>query len=162
MASPVLEVRSISKHFGATHALTGVSLAFQPGCVHAVVGENGAGKTTLMNLIGGVHQPDAGEIILAGERVHIHDPNDALRMGIGFVHQEITLCQHLSVAENVSMHALNESGRPLVSFADIQARTRALLTDFDTRLEFNAFLHHLIETAVDNRLVKFEIRDTET
>jgi ribose transport system ATP-binding protein len=132
MTTPILEVRNISKHFGATHALTGVSLSFFPGTVHAVVGENGAGKTTLMNLVGGVHQPDAGEILLAGERVHIHSPNDALRMGIGFVHQEITLCQHLSVAENVSMHALSESGRPLVDFADIQARTRALLTDFDT------------------------------
>lgn len=132
MTTPILEVRNISKHFGATHALTGVSLSFFPGTVHAVVGENGAGKTTLMNLVGGVHQPDGGEVLLAGERVHIHSPNDALRMGIGFVHQEITLCQHLSVAENVSMHALSESGRPLVNFADIQARTRALLTDFDT------------------------------
>ena len=132
MTTPILEVRNISKHFGATQALTGVSLSFFPGTVHAVVGENGAGKSTLMNLVGGVHQPDAGEILLEGGRVHIHSPNDALRMGIGFVHQEITLCQHMSVAENVSMHALNESGKPLVNFADIQARTRALLTDFDT------------------------------
>jgi ribose transport system ATP-binding protein len=137
MTTPILEVRNISKHFGATHALNGVSLSFLPGTVHAVVGENGAGKSTLMNLVGGVHQPDAGEILLAGERVHVHSPNDALRMGIGFVHQEITLCQHLSVAENVSMHALNDSGKPLVNFADIQARTRDLLTGFDTHSQID-------------------------
>ena len=60
METPILEVRNISKRFGATQALSGVSLAFYPGTVHAMVGENGAGKSTLMNLVGGVHQPDAG------------------------------------------------------------------------------------------------------
>lgn len=132
METPILEVRSISKRFGATQALSGVSLSFRPGTVHAVVGENGAGKSTLMNLVGGVHPVDSGEILLDGRRVTFLGPNDALRMGIGFVHQEITLCQHMSVAENVFMHALNDSKKPLVSFADISARTRKLLTDFDT------------------------------
>jgi len=131
METPILEVRNISKRFGATQALTGVSLAFHAGTVHAVVGENGAGKSTLMNLVGGVHQADSGEILLDGRRVTLQSPNDALRMGVGFVHQEITLCQHMSVAENVFMHSLNDSGRPLVRFSEIQARTRKLLTDFD-------------------------------
>jgi ribose transport system ATP-binding protein len=131
METPVLEVKSISKRFGATQALTGVSMSFFPGTVHAVVGENGAGKSTLMNLVGGVHQPDAGEILLDGRPVTLQGPNDALRMGIGFVHQEITLCQHMSVAENVFMHSLNDSRRPLVNFPDIHAQTRKLLTDFD-------------------------------
>ncbi|HTO23419.1 MAG TPA: sugar ABC transporter ATP-binding protein, partial [Spirochaetia bacterium] len=131
METPILEVRNISKRFGATQALTGVSLAFHAGTVHAVVGENGAGKSTLMNLVGGVHQADSGEILLDGRRVTMQSPNDALRMGVGFVHQEITLCQHMSVAENVFMHSLNDSGRPLVRFSEIQARTRKLLTDFD-------------------------------
>ncbi len=130
--TPILEVRNISKRFGATHALRGVSLAFFAGTVHAVVGENGAGKTTLMNLVGGVHRPDDGEILLDGARVVLQSPNDALGRGIGFVHQEITLCQHMSVAENVFMHALNDSHRPLLSFSDLYARTRKLLTDFDT------------------------------
>ena len=132
METPILEVRKISKRFGATQALSGVSLSFLPGTVHAVVGENGAGKSTLMNLVGGVHQADAGEIVLDGTPVTFSSPNDALRMGIGFVHQEITLCQHMSVAENVFMHSLNDSKKPLVSFSDISARTRKLLTDFDT------------------------------
>ena len=58
--TPILEVRNISKRFGATQALSGVSLSFLPGTVHAVVGENGAGKSTLMNLVGGVHQAGRG------------------------------------------------------------------------------------------------------
>ena len=132
METSILEVRNISKRFGATQALSGVSLSFFAGTVHAVVGENGAGKSTLMNLVGGVHQADAGEIFLNGKRVHIQNPNDGLWMGIGFVHQEITLCQHLSVAENVFMHSLNNSRNPMVSFSKIYARTRKLLTDFDT------------------------------
>jgi ribose transport system ATP-binding protein len=132
METPILEVRNISKRFGATQALSGVSLSFFPGTVHAVVGENGAGKSTLMNLVGGVHQPDGGQIILDGRPVILQNPNDGLRLGIGFVHQEITLCQHMSVAENVFMHSLNDSKRQMVNFSDIYSRTRKLLTDFDT------------------------------
>jgi len=131
MDTPILEVRNISKSFGATQALSGVSLSFFAGTVHAVVGENGAGKSTLMNLVGGIHQADAGEILLDGRHVTLQSPNDGLRMGIGFVHQEITLCQHMSVSENIFMHALNDSKKPLVSFTDIHARARTLLTDFD-------------------------------
>ena len=132
MGTPVLEVRGISKRFGATHALRGVSLSFFPGTVHAVVGENGAGKTTLMNLVGGVHQPDDGDILLDGSRVQLSNPAEALRRGVGFVHQEITLCQHLSVTENVFMHAVNQSAAPFVPFSGLHARTRELLMDFDT------------------------------
>ena len=137
METPILEVRNISKSFGATKALAGVSLPFFSGNVHAVVGENGAGKSTLMNLVGGVHQPDAGEILLDGVRVRFHTPNEALQKGIGFVHQEITLCQHLSVAENVFMYSLNDSGRPLVNFSDIHGRTKKLLEDFDAHSPIN-------------------------
>jgi ribose transport system ATP-binding protein len=137
METPILEVRNISKRFGATQALAGISLSFLPGRVHAVVGENGAGKSTLMNLIGGVHQPDGGEILLEGARLRLQDPNDALRMGIGFVHQEITLCQHMSVAENVFMHTLNVAGKPLVNFPDISEKARKLLTDFDSHSPIN-------------------------
>jgi ribose transport system ATP-binding protein len=132
MGKAILEVRAISKRFGATQALSGISLSFASGSVHSVVGENGAGKSTLMNVIGGVHQADSGEILLDGERVQIQTPSDALRMGIGFVHQEITLCQHLSVAENIFMSSLNGSGRLYVNFRDIRAESRRLLTDFDT------------------------------
>ena len=128
----ILEVRNISKRFGATQALSGISLSFAPGSVHAVVGENGAGKSTLMNVIGGVHQADTGEVLLEGRQVHIRDPHDALRIGIGFVHQEITLCQHLTVAENIFMHAMKGEGKGFVHFRAINAMARKLLSDFDS------------------------------
>jgi ribose transport system ATP-binding protein len=129
MGQAILEVRGIRKRFFATQALDGVSLAVEPGSVHAVVGENGAGKSTLMNVIGGVYQPDEGEIFLAGRRVQLRSPNDALEMGIGFVHQEIALCQHISVAENIFMPALHRAG--LVDFRNIFNETKKLLGDFE-------------------------------
>jgi len=133
----ILEVRNISKRFGATQALSGISLRFSPGSVHAVVGENGAGKSTLMNVIGGVHQADTGEVLLEGRQVHIRDPHDALRIGIGFVHQEITLCQHLTVAENIFMHAMKGEGKGFVQFRAINAMARKLLSDFDSHALIN-------------------------
>jgi len=137
MQSPILEVRKVSKRFGATQALANVDLAFYPGSVHAIIGENGAGKSTLMNVIGGVHQADSGQVLLEGREVSIRDPHDALRMGIGFVHQEIALCQHISVAENIHMHLLDDQGRPLVAFREINRVTRALLAAFDTHAHIN-------------------------
>lgn len=130
METPVLEVRGIRKRFFATQALDGVSLAVRPGTVHAIVGENGAGKSTLMNIIGGVHQADEGHILMEGREVAIHSPSDAFRLGIGFVHQEIALCQHISVAENIFMpHSGEMPG--IVPFASIESRTRKLLAEFE-------------------------------
>jgi len=129
MVQPILEAKGIRKRFFATQALDGVSLAVEPGTVHAVVGENGAGKSTLMNVIGGVYQPDEGEVYLEGARAHFRSPDDALRMGIGFVHQEIALCQHISVAENIFMPTVRGFG--LVDFKGIHAKTEALLGDFE-------------------------------
>ena len=137
MENPILEVRKVSKRFGATQALSGIDLSFYPGSVHAIIGENGAGKSTLMNIIGGVHQADSGEVLLEGREVRIHDPHDALRMGIGFVHQEIALCQQITVAENIHMPMLDDAGRPLVAFKEINRVTRELLADFDSHAHIN-------------------------
>jgi len=128
MMQAILEVRNIRKRFFATQALDGVSLSVQPGTVHAVIGENGAGKSTLMNIIGGVHLADEGEVLLEGKKIEIQTPHDAKLAGIGFVHQEIALCQHISVAENVFMAA---SSGTLVNFKDIHAETKKLLADFE-------------------------------
>jgi ribose transport system ATP-binding protein len=128
MEQPILEVRNIRKRFFATQALDDVSITVAPGSVHAVVGENGAGKSTLMNVIGGVYQPDEGKIFLEGTETLVRSPHDALNLGIGFVHQEIALCQQISVAENVFMPALGDG---LLNFSDIHANTRKLLADFE-------------------------------
>ena len=134
MAPALLEVRHVGKRFTATQALDDVSLAFRAGSVHAVVGENGAGKSTLMNLIGGVHRPDQGEIVLEGQPVALASPHDALSRGIGFVHQEIALCQHISVAENVFMAEVDRR-RGVLDFRALQARAAELLRQFGAQID---------------------------
>jgi ribose transport system ATP-binding protein len=130
----LLEVRHLSKRFAATQALEDVSLAFRAGTVHAVVGENGAGKSTLVNLIGGVHLPDQGEIVLEGEPVRFRSPHDAMARGIGFVHQEIALCPHITVAENVFMARLEDRGG-LLDFRALYAQAAKLLGQFEAHVD---------------------------
>jgi ribose transport system ATP-binding protein len=100
-AAPLLEMRGISKRFPGVVALDNVSLAIGRGEVVAICGENGAGKSTLMKILGGVHQPDAGEILIDGQPVKIHSVTDSLKFGIAFIHQELNVLGNLDVAANV-------------------------------------------------------------
>ncbi len=102
---PVLELQEISKRFGPTVALDGVSLALQRGEVHALIGENGAGKSTLMNILAGSIQPDAGGMMVDGRPYAPASPLDARQHRIALIHQELSLCPHLSVAENILLGA---------------------------------------------------------
>jgi ribose transport system ATP-binding protein len=101
MNSPLLEMRGISKRFPGVVALDNVSLEVGRGEVVALCGENGAGKSTLMKILGGVYQPDAGEILVNGQPVKIHTVTDAMRLGIAFIHQELNVLDNLDVAANV-------------------------------------------------------------
>ncbi|HBT91510.1 MAG TPA: heme ABC transporter ATP-binding protein, partial [Ruminococcaceae bacterium] len=82
-----VQMRGIVKTFGSLRALDRVDLDVQKGTIHALLGENGAGKSTLMNVLYGLYQADGGEIYRNGKRVRIKGPNDAIRLGIGMVHQ---------------------------------------------------------------------------
>jgi simple sugar transport system ATP-binding protein len=97
----VLEARGITKRFGSVVANDHVNLTLRAGELHAVLGENGAGKTTLMRILFGELQPDEGEIYLYGERVRFRSPRDALRHGIGMVHQERKLIPAHTALENI-------------------------------------------------------------
>jgi ribose transport system ATP-binding protein len=99
--SPVLQLREIQKRFPGVHALRGVSLEVDAGEIVALLGENGAGKSTLMNIVGGVQQPDSGEILVDGGGVVMRDVHTATALGIGFIHQELNLLDNLDVAGNV-------------------------------------------------------------
>ena len=99
--SPVLAMQAISKRFGATRALDGVSLDLRPGEVHALVGENGAGKSTLIKVMTGVYQPDEGTVVVDGEPVSLHCAADAQARGIAAIFQEPLIFPDLSVAENI-------------------------------------------------------------
>ena len=98
---PLLEMRGISKRFGATQALEDVSLALYGGEIHALLGENGAGKSTLIKVMTGIQQPDTGEIRLDDEPVRVASSQDAQRFGIAAIHQEPMIFPDLSVAENI-------------------------------------------------------------
>ncbi|HXH41226.1 MAG TPA: ATP-binding cassette domain-containing protein, partial [Thermoanaerobaculia bacterium] len=99
----MLTLHSISKHFGATVALDGVDLEIGPGEVHALIGENGAGKSTLMNILSGAFPPDGGTMMVGGRPYAPRGPADARARGIAHIHQELALCAHLPVAENILM-----------------------------------------------------------
>ncbi|OFX15509.1 MAG: hypothetical protein A2V59_02095 [Armatimonadetes bacterium RBG_19FT_COMBO_69_19] len=98
---PIVGMRGIVKRFGDVVALDGVDLALQRGEIHALLGENGAGKTTLMNVLSGLYRADAGTITVEGEPVEVRAPRDALRRGIGMVHQHFELVPQFTVLENV-------------------------------------------------------------
>lgn len=110
MSENLLEVKNITKVFPGTTALSNVRLEVRQGEVHALCGENGAGKSTLMNIIGGVFPPTSGEIFFDGKRIAPKSPKEAQDIGIGFVHQELSLCPHLSAAENIYMGRLPIKG----------------------------------------------------
>jgi ribose transport system ATP-binding protein len=108
---PMLEVRHVSKRFPGVHALTGVNLRLNPGEVLALIGENGAGKSTLMKILGGIEQPDSGQIVLDGRPLRIDSVRTAVRHGIALIHQELNLADNLDVAANIFLG--REPRRPL-------------------------------------------------
>ena len=101
VVEPVIRMRGIVKRFPGVTANAGVDFDLAPGEVHALLGENGAGKTTLMNVLYGLYPPDAGEIWLRGRRVNFHSAAEAIRHGLGMVHQHFMLVKPFTVAENI-------------------------------------------------------------
>jgi ABC-type uncharacterized transport system ATPase subunit len=101
--TPVLEVRNITKRFPGVLANDHISFTLEAGEIHTFLGENGAGKSTLMNILYGLYDPDEGEIFINGKQASIHGPNDAIRQGLGMVHQHFMLVPTLTVAENVML-----------------------------------------------------------
>ncbi len=98
---PLLEVSSLSKHFGAVRALSDFSMAVRPGEVVALAGDNGAGKTTLIKSISGVFRPTSGEIRLKGEPVSFSTPQEARAKGIETIYQDLALADNLSIGANI-------------------------------------------------------------
>ncbi|WP_179742409.1 sugar ABC transporter ATP-binding protein [Paraburkholderia bryophila] len=98
---PLISVRNLNKSFPGVRALHEVQLELMTGEVHALMGENGAGKSTLMKILAGVYTRDTGEILVDGQPVDFQSPRDAQAVGVGIIHQELQLMNHLSVAQNI-------------------------------------------------------------
>jgi len=97
----LLEIKNISKSFGSNKVLSNISIFLEKGEIHSFIGENGAGKSTLMKIIGGIYQADSGQFLINGKEVHMQNPMDAFREGIGIVHQELSVADNMTVAQNV-------------------------------------------------------------
>ena len=106
----VLEMKGISKRFSGVQALKDVDLKLYAGEIHSIIGQNGAGKSTLMKILCGNYRHDEGKIFIRGKEVEIHSPSEAGKHGIGIVHQELSLLNNLTVAENIFLGREEVSG----------------------------------------------------
>jgi len=97
----VVEMKGICKRFGGIHALRDVDLELRHGEIMGIVGDNGAGKSTLMKILSGAYLPDEGDIYVDGCQAHIRNPQDAFRLGIGMIYQDLALFNNLDVARNI-------------------------------------------------------------
>ena len=125
--SSLLSLRGIGKRFPGVVALDNVSLEIGAGEVVALCGENGAGKSTLMKIVGGVYQPDDGEIQVGEKTVKINNVNDSMALGIAFIHQELNVLDNLDVAANVFLGREPKSALGLIDFKKIHAATEPFL-----------------------------------
>src|SRR5262245_49605233 len=159
MLAPSVSMQHITRRFGPVVANRDVTLELAPGEIHALVGENGAGKTTLMRVLYGLLAPDSGRIEVEGRPVRIRRPADAIRLGLGMVHQHFVLVGPLTVAENVTLG--REPRGPLGAYrraaaesevatlahvyhlpVDPRARTEALAVGTQQRVEILKALYH--------------------
>ena len=121
--TPILELKGVSKSFGAVQALYEVDFHVSRGEVMALVGDNGAGKSTLIKCIAGIYSIDSGDVFFEGERVNIHGPKDSANLGIEVVYQDLALADNLDVVQNMFLG--REELEPLHTLDEIKMEARA-------------------------------------
>lgn len=140
MNQNIIEMRSVTKRFGAVTANKGINLSIPANTIHAIVGENGAGKSTIMKILYGFYTADEGEIWIDGARREIKTPHDAIALGLGMVHQHFMLVPPMTVMENIVLGA--EPGNAArIDFKQAEERINKLSKDFG----FNIDPHKRIE-----------------
>src|SRR4051794_20360518 len=134
--TPLLELRGITKRFGAVRALNGVDFRVMPGEVVGLVGDNGAGKSTLVKVISGIHPGDDGEYLWEGQKQSVTTPTDATHLGIATVYQDLALCDNLDVVENL--------------YLGQEATTSGLLDEVTMEKKANDLLDELSVTTIQS------------
>jgi ABC-type uncharacterized transport system ATPase subunit len=139
-----LELRGITKRFGPLVANDAIDLVFEPGEIHALLGENGAGKSTLMNVLYGLYDPDGGEILVDDVPVRFAGPGDAMAAGIGMVHQHFMLVPVFTVAENVGLgHEPTSGSIGIIDLAEARRRVRDISDRFGFAVDPDALVEEL-------------------
>ncbi len=140
--APILELQNITKRFPGVVANDHISLTLDKGEIHALLGENGAGKTTLMNILYGLYHPDEGKIMVHEREVRISSPSEAIRMGIGMVHQHFMLIPPFTVAENVMLGA-EAFKNGFLDHAGVAARIQKISEQYGLQVDPNAYVQNL-------------------
>src|SRR5215471_2759339 len=138
----MIELRNITKRFGAVLANDHISFKIAPGTIHAIVGENGAGKSTVMRITYGFYTADSGEILVNGQVQQIRTPHDAIALGIGMVHQHFMLVEPMTVAENIVLGSEPGSAAAL-DLKKASAEIRKLSDEFKLFVDPNATIEDL-------------------
>ena len=133
--STVLSLENISKKFAGTTVLHGVDLDVRAGEVHALMGENGAGKSTLMKVVGGVHQPDTGQVRINAQVLNLASPKDAIAAGIAMIHQELSTVPYMTVADNLALGREPTRVRYVVDREALNAEARRKLDRIGVRVD---------------------------
>jgi len=132
--TPIIRFDGIGKIFPGVTALHDVSFTINEGDCHALVGENGAGKSTLGKILAGIHTPEHGQIYLRGQAVRFNSPLEAVRAGVGMVHQELCFCPNLTVAENLCLGRL-PTRWSFLDRSEMRQRARAMLAEIGTDID---------------------------
>ena len=139
----VLELHGITKRFPGVLANDHIDIALREGSILALLGENGAGKTTLMNILYGLYKPDEGKILVRGQEVEIHGPNDAIARGIGMVHQHFMLIPVMTVTENVMLGVEPTRNGVILDRAKVAARIREISEQYGLEVDPDSYIKDL-------------------
>ncbi len=125
--TPIVSMRHITKTFAGVKALNDVNIDIRPGSVHGLIGANGAGKSTLIKILAGAYSPDAGEIEINGEPVVISNPNHSARLGLSFIHQELSLVENFNALENITMGLKKETSAGFLDWKKTGSKLRRVI-----------------------------------
>ena len=143
MLDRFIQFDGITKSFGGVTALSDIRFSIARGECHALMGENGAGKSTLGKVLAGIHRPDSGTLHLGGTERQFHAPVDAIRAGVGMVHQELAFCRDLSVAENLCMGQYPRRMGLFLDRQEMNRRARELLARINVALDVSRPMREL-------------------
>ncbi len=142
MENYIIEMLNITKEFPGIIANDNVTLRLRKGEIHALLGENGAGKSTLMSVLFGLYQPEKGEIRKNGQVVHIDNPNDANRLGIGMVHQHFKLVENFSVLDNIIL-GVETTKNGFLQKAEARKRVKELSEKYGLQVDVDATVENI-------------------